>query len=414
MGCPTVHALGYKNGGLSRYIFAEYPGSEEDLVERLLAIIDLHTYSTKHNDVNARRLSDEKELLKQADRKTWKLRLDLITSQVLGLALTNIQSTIKLAGSYGGKFLSLLGTSLECGFLVTVCSFLSSSMKEACMLEDLEIGIQILDIVEIKFIETDLEFNYIDKPITINDNSDKFIRINYKLDKQDTETLKKARTIYWKSRIKNDSNVLPTDLANISSIPIKLCGIVFTQGVNERQTLATYSGFQETKIQPRINLNSFKRFSEYHSKFKICQLSKTSVPIHLQSLMEYSEELKNKLGGTLSDVKNEKNVNVIIYASELTKLMGGLVTFMCKSGKDRTGQGVTLDQARELVKKHSVTEVQHMLDSFRSIGVRRQNVWANTGQFQFAFTNFQASFLPACLRPPPDTLASANKITVET
>jgi hypothetical protein len=129
--------------------------------------------------------------------------------------------------------------------------------------------------------------------------------------------------------------------------------------------------------------------------------------------MEYSEELKNKLGGTLND-KNEKNDNVIIYASELTKLMGGLVTAMCNSGKDRTGQGVTLDQARELVKKHLVTEVQHVLDSFRSIGVRRQNVWANTGQFQFAFTNFQAPFLPACLRPPPDTLASANKITVET
>ena len=412
MGCPTAHALGFKNGGLSRYIFSEYPGAEEDLKQRLEAIADLHRYNRKHNDFSVRRLSDEKDLTKIADRKNWKLRLDLVTSQVLGLALTNVHSCIKLAGSYGGKYFSSLGTSLDIGFLVTVCSLLSSSMNEAGMLEDLEIAMQILDIVDIQFIETDLDPDLIDQPITINDSSDTRIRVKYKLDKQDSALVKRARIAFFKSRRKDNNEIL-TPSFELGSIPVKLCGIVFTQGVNERQTLATYSGFHEVKVQSRINLDSFKRISEYHRKFKLCHLSKISVPIHMQTALEYTEELKNKLGRTLIKNTVDKNVNVMIFASELAKLMGGLVTFMCKSGKDRTGQAVTLDLARELVRKHAVTEVQHVLDSFRSIGVRRHNVWANTGQTQYAFTNFQSSFLPACLRPPPDTLASANKVSVE-
>lgn len=77
---------------------------------------------------------------------------------------------------------------------------------------------------------------------------------------------------------------------------------------------------------------------------------------------------------------------------------------MLGTGKDRTSMGVTLEQVRIL--SDSSNRIMNGIDScklMRKYGVRRMNVYANTGQSCYAFNNFQQQLLPKCFRPPGGT-----------
>ena len=62
--------------------------------------------------------------------------------------------------------------------------------------------------------------------------------------------------------------------------------------------------------------------------------------------------------------------------------------------------GVTLEQTRSLVEDLGAVQAPEICQLMRSSGVRRMNVYANTGQEMFAFNQIQKRALPACYRPP--------------
>lgn len=62
--------------------------------------------------------------------------------------------------------------------------------------------------------------------------------------------------------------------------------------------------------------------------------------------------------------------------------------------------GVTLENTRALVENVGVLHGQEVCQLMRFQGVRRMNVYANTGQGMFAFSNIQRMSLPTCYRPP--------------
>ena len=99
----------------------------------------------------------------------------------------------------------------------------------------------------------------------------------------------------------------------------------------------------------------------------------------------------------------EKNVNVLFTTAKMAREMGGIVCILCKSGKDRTSMGVTLEQARWIAEDAGVVDGFEACQLMRKHGVRRMNVYANTGQSMYAFNSFQASLLPKCFRPPHGT-----------
>ena len=108
---------------------------------------------------------------------------------------------------------------------------------------------------------------------------------------------------------------------------------------------------------------------------------------------------------------SEKNVNVLLRSSKLCRLIAGCVSILCKSGKDRTSMCVTLEQYRNLVESEAeAIGGQELIRVMRRHGVRRMNVWANTGQSLYAFNSIQCQMLPACFRPPPGTF-SGNVVT---
>lgn len=81
------------------------------------------------------------------------------------------------------------------------------------------------------------------------------------------------------------------------------------------------------------------------------------------------------------------------------------VGILCKSGKDRTGMSVTLEISRSLVEDLGVLGGSEVCKVLRTYGVRRMNLYANTGQSKFAFNQIQKQMLPSCYKPPPGTHA---------
>ncbi len=101
----------------------------------------------------------------------------------------------------------------------------------------------------------------------------------------------------------------------------------------------------------------------------------------------------------------DKHVDVLLRSSAIGRQIGGTVAILCKSGKDRTSMGVTLENSRSLVEDLGVLNGQEVCQLMRAQGVRRMNVYANTGQSMFAFNQIQRRALPNCYRPPPGSHA---------
>eukprot|EP00599_Poterioochromonas_sp_BG-1_P008165 CAMPEP_0173134596 /NCGR_PEP_ID=MMETSP1105-20130129/1387_1 /TAXON_ID=2985 /ORGANISM="Ochromonas sp., Strain BG-1" /LENGTH=1267 /DNA_ID=CAMNT_0014046427 /DNA_START=161 /DNA_END=3965 /DNA_ORIENTATION=- len=101
----------------------------------------------------------------------------------------------------------------------------------------------------------------------------------------------------------------------------------------------------------------------------------------------------------------DKHVDILLKSSSLIRQMAGVVCILCKSGKDRTSMGVTLEHTRSLVEDLGVLNGQEVCQLMRAQGVRRMNVYANTGQPMFAFNQIQRRALPSCYRPPPGSHA---------
>jgi hypothetical protein len=80
----------------------------------------------------------------------------------------------------------------------------------------------------------------------------------------------------------------------------------------------------------------------------------------------------------------------------------------CKSGKDRTGMGVTLHQARLLGDRHgsgnSPERLARDANAMRLHGVRLLICDKNVGHLKYAFNKLQLQFLPSELRPPSETV----------
>ncbi|ETN80039.1 hypothetical protein NECAME_02518 [Necator americanus] len=89
------------------------------------------------------------------------------------------------------------------------------------------------------------------------------------------------------------------------------------------------------------------------------------------------------------------------------QLMGGQAVICCKSGKDRTGMAVTLEQGRLLRETCGLNaaQLQEVIASLRRDGTRRENCRKNVGKAVYSFSPFQMHFLPKAFRPPGGTYA---------
>ena len=105
----------------------------------------------------------------------------------------------------------------------------------------------------------------------------------------------------------------------------------------------------------------------------------------------------------------DKHVHVLLKTNHLCRALGGIMGVFCKSGKDRTAMGVTLDMTHSLIEDSDVQVSQGMniCQLLRQYGVRRMTVYANTGQSLYAFGQLDRMTLPACFNPPTSICSGA-------
>ncbi|RLN91941.1 hypothetical protein BBJ28_00026450 [Nothophytophthora sp. Chile5] len=210
--------------------------------------------------------------------------------------------------------------------------------------------------------------------------------------------------------------------------PIKVCPVLFTQGINEKQTLANNTGSSSTRLQDVINANSLKSLRHYCERYSNYMAVQQ---VHEQQRQEQQREQSgasvatapalptgpsrdeiqrmlaelDKLIGTAGRQARKKRPEILQLSSDLCRrIAGGRVT-VCKSAKDRTGMSVTLEQGRILVQQHGLREQKKagIVAVMRSEGVRIENALKNTGRRVFAFNALQRSLLPEEYRCPPQT-----------
>ena len=267
------------------------------------------------------------------------------------------------------------------------------------------------------------------------------------------EVLKEGITLMSALKFKPNIELDPTYHQTWSGLKVygmmHLVGVTFTQGVNEMQSLAHMSNHSDVQRQVDINNFSFQRIKQYHAHFidaftfqfrkkekmyldaeaeaassLIGAFSKqkstkprralnnktTSAMIEATRTLDNVSKILEDVELALSKAscaKGEKHVHVLIKSSDFCRIVGGVVGILCKSGKDRTSMGVTLDISKSLVEELGVLQGKDVCQILRSSGVRTMNVFANTGQPMYAFNELQRIALPVCFRPPPSTYSGS-------
>ncbi|DBA04755.1 TPA: hypothetical protein N0F65_004392 [Lagenidium giganteum] len=191
--------------------------------------------------------------------------------------------------------------------------------------------------------------------------------------------------------------------------------LLFSQGINEKQTLANNTGSSVTRLQDVINENSLRslrtycdRFANYRAGLQ-CKADPATAAV-IAKEAPGREEVMNALLDlekliAQSRQTRRKRPEILQLSSDLCRRMGAGRVTVCKSAKDRTGMSVTLEQGRILVQNHGLPEGKKadIVSVMRSEGVRIENALKNTGRRVFAFNALQRSLLPEEYRCPPQT-----------
>eukprot|EP00736_Rhodelphis_marinus_P011338 Rmarinus@m.11031 len=367
-GAPADHVSGFKHGGLDVLL-----KEDEDLGS---------------NSAQLRR------------------RLASVMSQALTILTTCFVYTLRLR-LHDPLYLEQL---MECGFLIFFESMLSTHGDELGMLEDSAGAIQRLQSAVIRFVELPEREDIVQaarlggfSPLSSPCACDHFPgewSVEVAGDVEDGMEL-------LISLAPHHFSLLPKGLRDGDCVEV--VPVLFTQGINELQNVATA---QALAYQYDLNTTAeadLLRYCEWFEQFVRRKKGGTGyADLHSQILSE--------MKASLSDVLHKKNpprknFEVLWRAEDLALAVGGGTVHFCRSGKDRTSMGVTLEMARILARGHGIGDFdsvpfKHILHALRRRGVRRDNIFKNTGEFSYGFNPFQTHFLPRYYRPPKGTAGS--------
>ncbi|XP_064638095.1 inositol polyphosphate-4-phosphatase type I A-like isoform X3 [Lineus longissimus] len=190
----------------------------------------------------------------------------------------------------------------------------------------------------------------------------------------------------------HEFNLLPVDLREGHLIDIHTC--MFNVGVNEQATLGEKLGVDE--LEKHINNKGFEILSQYKEEFlKSYQEPLTSDT--RQTLTERMSALKQSVA-----LKKSRNTAILHISDEIARMIRAFRFTCCKSSRDRTSMGITLEQTMILQREHQLAQKVFMraLDCFRTDGVRRANAIKNTGKRHYDFATMRVMALPTLYKPP--------------
>ena len=157
----------------------------------------------------------------------------------------------------------------------------------------------------------------------------------------------------------------------------------------------TTTNGENSAVNFQVKINKLDGFPALNNYCHIISPGKTDNETKVHPLLA---NLSRQIGTTGDDL--------ILEVQEACIALGGCMITFCKSGKDRTGMVLTLQQSRFLSKHCGQFEQRILKDAnvMRSNGTRLDIAEKNTGKRVFAINQIQVNFLPPSLRPPPDVL----------
>uniref|UniRef100_A0A0K0CUN5 PX domain-containing protein n=1 Tax=Angiostrongylus cantonensis TaxID=6313 RepID=A0A0K0CUN5_ANGCA len=177
---------------------------------------------------------------------------------------------------------------------------------------------------------------------------------------------------------------LPCELKDRTSFLVHVA--YFNIGVNHEATLG--QSFGGTALETAINQEGAERVLSYSNRFSVDQNAREAVM-----------ELVN----VVASEPSRKNLAIFEWAMTACELLRGQAVICCKSGKDRTGMAVTIEQGRVFRETCGLNALQEVIASLRRDGARRENCRKNVGKAVYSFSPFQMHFLPKTFRPPNGT-----------
>ncbi|KAL1522600.1 hypothetical protein AB1Y20_017583 [Prymnesium parvum] len=239
---------------------------------------------------------------------------------------------------------------------------------------------------------------------------------------------------------------MPLALRNKSrSLTVHIC--LFSQGVNEQQTIANAKG--TTALQEAINLQSIQWLEEYsrsYAAFRLGESHGAACDTSVRSTAEDSVRAALRRGNLPDEVsadevaalskaerevlevlrvvadaravieegaeahQKRKDTRILSFTAHVMRAMQAARIVSCKSAKDRTSMSVTSEQVDILRRWHQLPEeaAETVLDSMRRNGVRMHNTFQNVGKAGYAFNRLQRMLLPKSLRATADTTAKVQ------
>ncbi|CAI5744269.1 unnamed protein product [Peronospora destructor] len=347
--------------------------------------------------------------MRSADEMRWHLttRFDMCFSQALTTLVTSFCRQLEYSLQHPIDR-SFLHTIDSIGFLFQVESLLSTHGKEIGMLEDFSAAVDALK--DVAFVLDTSPPSHL--PSTLLNlhmkNTTLPSVVSLRLSKG---SVKGTFTVAVGVRCYIDvCALIPPTIRSGGSISVT--PIIFTQGINEMQTLANSASSKKTTLQDIINRKSFCLLTCYIKKYKRLAVERPdAVPTPMSTIEPLLKSLEERIAtASKRQVVKSKHPKIIQESSHLCRLLGAGRVTSCKSAKDRTGMSVTLEQVRLLSENHGLPEefAVRTVSTMRSNGVRLENAFKNTGKRQYAFNALQRSLLPDEYKCPEGTCGRGN------
>lgn len=446
VGAFAAHVYGFKKGGIRQMqeeLYKIQSNLEKEIAKKDTSEFSIDVLTQQHHELS------------------WDIerRLEVAFCQALSALVTCFQQTLfGIIYSEGTPFyrsglessddslsespsisiaecrLRYIEMLLEIGFLFSVESLLSTYRKEAGMLGDMDAAVRELQRCRICLSRVnspkEAEFRValsttpsgllIELPLILCDPHQYPERSMHRKLGQDRKSgaiyLDPASLIVSSER-QGDKNATDERLNRLFTSTISIVPVLFSQGVNEMQTVANTVG--KASLQREINVANFARLERYFDEY--CKFSRLTCPLPWTKEPPdgFSDE-KHDGYYTFADQKaileelrinvhragrEKKCMEILTLSSFLARSLGGGRVTCCKSAKDRTAMSVTLEQANLFVHCHRLRpELRDFVTSLlRTHGVRRENARKNIGQAKYCFSALQNYMLPSAYKCPPGT-----------
>eukprot|EP01038_Epipyxis_sp_PR26KG_P010041 gene10041-13499_t len=445
-GSMSPHWLRHKHGGLFHM--------EHNLIMRKNEL-----EIAKRKYLQSRRLAGEKKIPLSSD--TYKL-LKIVSSKSLeyeslclalghrrvyalsqSLSIAVNALLLKLGLLADGHIPSIVSELwIKDGFLIVFEGLLSVIGNERAMLEDTISAVDAINLYQARILpfvsmssSTPSRSDTNDSKVTDCDSSVKSDNVHVDGAKEEERMRIEMRgrevVIFLNENIMSRLPEAYRSAAYSTGLIIKFVAILFTQGIDFQQTVATTFGTgsetssTSTKVIKSTDLQHLVNTKGLQALNKFC--------FHSRPITSWPSINNNSLNQSLSNDSNSneaslfaqtqvhplvaelnqsirssslalKNVDLLMEVERICVMLGGCRVTFCKSGKDRTGMAITLEQSRQLGERYGCgmndDRVLRDANLFRLYGCRLLIAEKNIGRKVYSINKFQAQFLPVMFRPP--------------